>query len=164
MINCAERFGVHRGAGRSERDRLAALGTFVEIEELTAEIGDEVSRQLAQFNCRSGRRKWLRRACMPVPNAGGRRRLSFFPLAGELKRPVRETVTPQVMEKAVWDGRHQGSFGAAAVSMKMLAENTLSAKQVRRIVVSARLPSTTWHPLSHELTSHDRSARQAAGT
>lgn len=37
------------------------------------------------------------------------------------------------MEKAVWAGTHQGSFGAAAESMKMLAENTLSAKQVRRI-------------------------------
>ena len=32
-----------------EKDRLAALGTFVEIEDLTAEIGDEVTRQLAQL-------------------------------------------------------------------------------------------------------------------
>ena len=31
-----------------EKERLAALGTFVEIEDLTAEIGDEVTRQLAQ--------------------------------------------------------------------------------------------------------------------
>ena len=32
-----------------EKDRLAALGTFAEIEDLTAEIGDEVARQLARF-------------------------------------------------------------------------------------------------------------------
>lgn len=31
-----------------ERERLEALGTFVEIEDLTAEIGDEVTRQLAR--------------------------------------------------------------------------------------------------------------------
>lgn len=30
-----------------EQARLAAAGTFVEIEELTAEIGDEVTRELA---------------------------------------------------------------------------------------------------------------------
>ncbi len=30
-----------------EHERLAAAGTFVDIEELTAEIGDEVARQLA---------------------------------------------------------------------------------------------------------------------
>ena len=32
-----------------EKDRLAALGTFAEIEDLTAEIGDEVTRQLARL-------------------------------------------------------------------------------------------------------------------
>ena len=35
------------GLSVRERERLAALGTFVEIEQLTAEIGDEVTRQLA---------------------------------------------------------------------------------------------------------------------
>ena len=30
-----------------QQDKLAAAGTFVEIEELTAEVGDEVARQLA---------------------------------------------------------------------------------------------------------------------
>ena len=29
-----------------EKDRLAALGTFVEIEDLTTKIGDEVARPL----------------------------------------------------------------------------------------------------------------------
>jgi uncharacterized protein with PIN domain len=37
------------GLAVREKERLAALGTFVEIEELTAEIGDEVARQLARF-------------------------------------------------------------------------------------------------------------------
>ncbi len=32
-----------------EKDRLAALGTFAEIEDLTAEIGDELTVQLARF-------------------------------------------------------------------------------------------------------------------
>jgi DNA repair exonuclease SbcCD ATPase subunit len=31
-----------------EKNRLAKLGTFVEIEDLTAEIGDELTKQLAQ--------------------------------------------------------------------------------------------------------------------
>ena len=31
-----------------EKSRLAKLGTFVEIEDLTAEIGDELAKQLAQ--------------------------------------------------------------------------------------------------------------------
>jgi hypothetical protein len=38
-----------------------------------------------------------------------------------------------VLEKAVWAGTQHGSFGEAAESMKMLAENPLSAKQVRRL-------------------------------
>jgi len=37
------------------------------------------------------------------------------------------------MEKGVWAGTHHGSFGAAAESMKVLAETPLSAKQVRRL-------------------------------
>jgi hypothetical protein len=31
-----------------EKNRLAKLGTFVEIEDLTAEIGDELAKQLTQ--------------------------------------------------------------------------------------------------------------------
>jgi len=37
------------------------------------------------------------------------------------------------MEKTVWAGAHHSSFCAAAESLKVLAENPLSAKQVRRI-------------------------------
>ena len=32
-----------------EMDRLAGMGTFAEIEDLTAEIGDELTRQLASL-------------------------------------------------------------------------------------------------------------------
>lgn len=32
-----------------EKDRLAGLGTFVEIEDLTTEIGDALTRELAQI-------------------------------------------------------------------------------------------------------------------
>jgi len=37
------------------------------------------------------------------------------------------------MQKVVWAGTHHPSFGAAAESLEVLAENPLSAKQVRRI-------------------------------
>ena len=37
-----------KGLAVREKERLAALGTFVDIEDLTAEIGDEVARQLAR--------------------------------------------------------------------------------------------------------------------
>ena len=40
---------VSKQLAAEEKDRLAALGTFAEIEDLTAEIGDEVTRQLARF-------------------------------------------------------------------------------------------------------------------
>ena len=44
-----EVLGFIEGLAVREKDRLAALGTFAEIEDLTAEIGDEVARQLARF-------------------------------------------------------------------------------------------------------------------
>jgi hypothetical protein len=44
-----EVLGFIEGLAVREKERLAALGTFVEIEDLTAEIGDEVARQLARF-------------------------------------------------------------------------------------------------------------------
>lgn len=39
---------VARELAVEEKERLAAAGTFVEIEDLTAEIGDELARTLAQ--------------------------------------------------------------------------------------------------------------------
>ena len=44
-----EVLGFIEGLATREKDRLAALGTFAEIEDLTAEIGDELARQLARF-------------------------------------------------------------------------------------------------------------------
>ena len=43
-----EVLGFARRLAVQEKDRLAKLGTFVEIEDLTAQIGDEVAKQLAQ--------------------------------------------------------------------------------------------------------------------
>ncbi len=37
------------GLAAEECERLAALGTFVDIEDLTAEIGDELTRQLLKI-------------------------------------------------------------------------------------------------------------------
>ena len=37
------------------------------------------------------------------------------------------------MEKVVWAGTHHASFAAGAESIEVLAEQSLSAKQVRRI-------------------------------
>ena len=37
------------GLAKSQQEKLAAAGTFVDIEELTAEVGDEVARQLANL-------------------------------------------------------------------------------------------------------------------
>ena len=37
-----------RGLAVTEKDRLAKLGTFVEIEDLMVEIGDELTKQLTQ--------------------------------------------------------------------------------------------------------------------
>jgi len=40
------------------------------------------------------------------------------------------------MQKVVWSGTHHTSFGAAAASLEILAETSLSAKQVRRMTTS----------------------------
>ena len=37
------------GLAIREQERLAAIGTFADLEDLTAEIGDEVTTQLVQF-------------------------------------------------------------------------------------------------------------------
>lgn len=54
-------------------------------------------------------------------------------MAGELQRPVRETVTPSVLQKVVWAGANLTSFPQAAAALKMLADIGLSAKQIRRV-------------------------------
>ena len=54
-------------------------------------------------------------------------------MARELERPVRETVTPSVLQRVVWAGANLNSFPQAATALKMLADIELSAKQIRRI-------------------------------
>lgn len=44
-----EVLGLIEGLAAREKERLASLRTFADIEELTAEIGDEFARQLAGF-------------------------------------------------------------------------------------------------------------------
>jgi len=40
-----------------------------------------------------------------------------FPLAREIQRPVRETVTPAVLEKVVWAGANLNSFPQASAAL-----------------------------------------------
>lgn len=54
-------------------------------------------------------------------------------MAKELQRPVRETVTPGVLQKTVWAGANLKSFPQSSEALWVLAEIKLSAKQVRRI-------------------------------
>lgn len=54
-------------------------------------------------------------------------------MARELQRPVRETVTPAVLQRVVWAGANLGSFPQASAALKELADIRLSAKQVRRM-------------------------------
>ena len=54
-------------------------------------------------------------------------------MAGALQQPVREPVTPRVLEKSVWAGANLTSFGFASDALKELADIALSAKQIRRM-------------------------------
>ena len=80
-----EVLGFVEGLAVREKDRLAALGTFVEIEDLTAEIGDEVARQLARFEL-------TRRA--EVLTAAGRH---ACPECGKVV-PVEEELEPLILK------------------------------------------------------------------
>ena len=60
---------IARRLAVQEKKRLAKLGTFVEIEDLTAEIGDELSKQLAQ-NILSDRADEAAAACHTCPDCG----------------------------------------------------------------------------------------------
>jgi hypothetical protein len=53
-----------------ERDRLAALGTFAEIEDLTAEIGDELTRQLARFELTRRAEEMIETGVHACPDCG----------------------------------------------------------------------------------------------
>lgn len=54
-------------------------------------------------------------------------------MAQEIQRPVRETVTPAVLQKAVWAGANLHSFPQGSAALKVLSDVVLSAKQVRRM-------------------------------
>lgn len=54
-------------------------------------------------------------------------------MAQQLQRPVRETVTPAVLQKTVWAGANLKSFPQGSEALRVLAEVALTAKQVRRI-------------------------------
>ena len=50
-----------------------------------------------------------------------------------MQRLTRETVTPSLLQKAVWAGANLPSFNFASEALTQLAEVHLSAKQVRRL-------------------------------
>lgn len=109
---------------KEEKSSLRKAQTFLEIENLAIEVGDEIARRLAsgdlskrsqeaadqeQFHCpECGRRCAVEQDHEPLILQGRRGeieyseprchcrscRRDFFPLAGRIQRPVRETVTP----------------------------------------------------------------------
>jgi hypothetical protein len=58
----------------------------------------------------------------------------FFPLAGLLGLPTRSTVTPLMLQKAVWAGSNLGSFSMAEKAIDELVGVSISAKRIRRVV------------------------------
>lgn len=54
-------------------------------------------------------------------------------MARQIQRPVRETLTPAILQKIVWAGANLRSFSQASVALKMLADVNLSEKRVRRV-------------------------------
>ena len=57
----------------------------------------------------------------------------FFPVAKQIQRPVRETVTPAILQMIVWAGANIGSFSQASDAVRMLAGIDLSLRRIRRI-------------------------------
>lgn len=54
-------------------------------------------------------------------------------MARSLQRPVRENVTPLVLQKAVWAGANLGSYQQATAALQELAGIELTGKQVQRM-------------------------------
>lgn len=54
-------------------------------------------------------------------------------MAKKLQRPVRESVTPALLQRVVWAGANLGSFSQASHALQVLSGMDLSAKRVRRI-------------------------------
>lgn len=148
---------------KEEKSSLRKAQTFLEIENLAVEVRDEVARQLAggglsrrsqeavgqgQFRCpECGRMCAVEadRESLILPGGRGEIEYSeprchcrscrrdFFPVARQIQRPVRETLTPAIAQRVVWAGANLGSFSQASDAFKMLAGLDLSAKRVRRI-------------------------------
>jgi len=59
-----------RQLATEEKDRLADVGTFAEIEDLTAEIGDALTRQLAQIELTRRSEKMIERGVHACPECG----------------------------------------------------------------------------------------------
>ena len=55
---------------KSQQEKLAAAGTFVDIEELTAEVGDEVARQLASLELSRRSEALCEQPTHACPNCG----------------------------------------------------------------------------------------------
>lgn len=53
-----------------EKERLEAAGTFVDLERLTMEIGDELARQLTQLQLSSRARETVRQELHVCPECG----------------------------------------------------------------------------------------------
>lgn len=58
------------GLAREEQQRLAELGTFADIEDLTAEIGDELTRQLLKVELSRRADESAAAATYPCPECG----------------------------------------------------------------------------------------------
>jgi uncharacterized protein YjiS (DUF1127 family) len=75
-----------------------------------------------------------------APAVGG----IFFPVAKKLQRPVRESVTPLVLEKVVWAGANMVSYRQAVNALSRLSDIALAAKQVQRITSQVGSDCVDW--------------------
>jgi len=62
--------GIVRQLAEQEQERLRAAGTFVELEELACEIGDEVTRQLMASELNERGEAATRCESQPCPDCG----------------------------------------------------------------------------------------------
>lgn len=124
--------GIVAELAEAEQARLQAAGTFVELEELAREIGDEVTRQLLGGEL-ADRGNAAASDTALCPDCGESRhqneahhrrltslrgevsdreptfycrdcRRSFFPLASRMGLPTRAMLTPKVNKAMVWPG------------------------------------------------------------
>lgn len=54
-------------------------------------------------------------------------------MAAQLQRPVRENMTPLLLEKVVWCGANLGSYQNASAALRTLSDVDVTVKQVQRI-------------------------------